>query len=179
MYTKQHLTSTGFTSILTYYSSINRGMSPTVLAAFPGIIGKDKVNVILPNNLNPHWISGFTAGDGGFSIGIRQGTGQIYFRFHIAQHSRDILLMNLFIRFFGCGNVNIRSKDKRCDFYVQDFSKICDTIIPHFDTYPLYNIKSLDFIDLKKAAKLFKIDGRNNAETIRKIINNMNSNREF
>lgn len=51
---------------------------------------------------------GFTAGDGGFSIGIRPITGQIYFRFQITQHSRDNFLMNLFIHFFDCGKVHIR-----------------------------------------------------------------------
>jgi hypothetical protein len=88
------------------------------------------MNPIFPNLLNPYWVSGFTAGDGGFSIGIRPITGQIYFRFHIAQHSRDILLMNLLINFFNCGKVHIRSNTDRCDFFIQDFNKIYDIIIP-------------------------------------------------
>jgi hypothetical protein len=69
-------------------------MSSTVLAAFPDIVAADKINVILPDNLEPNWVSGFTAGDGGFSIGVRPNSGQIYFRFHIAQHSRDSMLIN-------------------------------------------------------------------------------------
>jgi hypothetical protein len=39
------------------------------------------------------------AGDGGFSVGIRKITGQIYFIFHITQHIRDTLLMELLIIF--------------------------------------------------------------------------------
>ena len=103
----------------------------------------------------------------------------IYFRFHIAQHFRDTLLMNKFIQFFGCGNVNIRSTDSRCVFYVQDFTVIYDKIIPHFDSYPLHNIKHLDFADFKKAAELYKLDGRKNGEAIKTIINNMNSKRVY
>lgn len=64
-------------------------------------------------------------------------------------------------------------------FYVQDFNKIYDNIISHFDNYPLYNIKSLDFLDFKKGAELFKIDGRNNGDAIKDIISNMNSKRVY
>lgn len=123
-------------------------------------------------------VSGFVAGDGGFSIGIRKETGQIYFRFHITQHNRDSLLMNLFVKFFDCGKVNIRKITNRCDYYVQDFIQIYETIIPHFDNYPLYNIKSLDLEDFKKAAELFKAKGRNSTKDIKEIISNMNSKRE-
>jgi hypothetical protein len=149
-----------------------------VSAAFPEIIGVEKETVVLPENLNPLWLSGFVAGDGGFSIGIRQETGQIYFRSHITQHNRDSSLMNLFVKFFDCGKVNIRTNTNRCDYYVQDFLQIYETIIPHFDKYPLYNIKSLDLADFKKAAELFKANGRNSTEDIKEIISNMNSKRE-
>ena len=63
--------------------------------------------------------------------------------------------MELFIKFFGFGKVNVRSNLSRCDYYVQDFSNIYNSIIPHFDNYPLYNSKDLDF---KKAANLYKVD---------------------
>jgi len=180
---KQHLTSTGFNTILTHYASINRGVSSTVSAAFPNIIGVERDKFNLPDNLNPNWVSGFTAGDGGFSINVRQGAvlkQKVYFsfRFHVAQHSRDILLMRLFIKFFGCGAVNIRSTSNRCDFCVQDLSKIYGIIIPHFETYPLLNIKTLDFLDFKKAAELYKFDKVNSCEAINNIRNNMNSKRE-
>ena len=161
---KEHLESKGFMTILSFYASINRGLSSAVLSSFPNVIGKERLKPNKPENLNPNWVSGFTAGDGGFSIGIRKETKQIYFRFYLTQHSRDILVMELLIKFFGFGKVNERSN--RCDFYVQHFSKIYETVIPHFDKYPLYNIKTLDFIDFKKAADLYKADKKNNAEAI-------------
>jgi hypothetical protein len=175
---KEHLKSTGFMTILNYYASINRGLSSKVLSSYPDIVGVDRIKPNLPNCLNPNWVSGFTAGDGGFSIGIRKKTNQIYFRFHITQHSRDISLMELFIKFFGFGKVNVRSNQSRCDYYVQDFSNIYKTIIPHFDNYPLYNSKSLDFLDFKKAANLYKADKKINTEIIKEIISNMNSKRK-
>lgn len=132
---KEHLTPLGFKSVLSYYSSINRGSSKTVSNYFPDILKSKRPVFNLPLVLNPSWVSGFSAGESGFSIGVRPTTGQIYFRFHIAQHSRDTELMKLFISFFKCGAVNIRGN--RCDFYVQDMSKIKDFIIPHFKNYPL------------------------------------------
>jgi hypothetical protein len=49
----------------------------------------------------------------------------------------------------------------------------------HFDSYPLQNIKHLDFADFKKAAELYKTDATKNGEALKFIINNMNSNRVF
>nr|QWC53743.1 LAGLIDADG homing endonuclease [Rhizoctonia solani] len=182
---KDHLTTAGFDTILSYYASINRGMSSKVLSEFPDIVGVERVkntNLDSTTLLNAFWVSGFVAGDGGFSVGLRSGTNSLdifYFRFHVAQHYRDVELMNKFIQFFECGNVNVRIKDSRCDFYVQDFNKIYNNIIPHFDSYPLQNIKHLDFADFRKAAELYKTDSKNNGEALKLIINNMNSKRVY
>jgi len=175
---KEHLNYTGFTTVLSYYASINRGLSSTISSLYPNIIGVDRIKPNLPDCLNPNWVSGFTAGDGGFSIGIRTNTNQIYFRFHVTQHSRDILLMELFIKFFGFGKVNVRSNQSRCDYYVQDFLNIYETIIPHFENYPLNNAKELDFLDFKKACNLYKAENKKNTETIKEIISKMNSKRK-
>lgn len=178
MYKKQHLTPKGFKAIISYYSSINKGMSSSVSNALPEIKAAERTKFNLPDTLNPYWVSGFTAGDGGFSVGNRPETGQIYFRFHVAQHSRDRVLMELLVSFFNCGRVNKRSNKNRCDFYVQDFTHIYELIIPHFETYPIYSKKSLDLLSFKKAADLFKSEGRTQIEEIKKIISNMNSKRE-
>jgi len=85
--------------------------------------------------------------------------------------------MNFFVNLFGYGKVNTRSNTERCDYYVQYFLQIYENIIPHFDKYPLYNIKSLDLADFKKAVVLFKENGRNSTEDIKEIIKNMNSKR--
>jgi len=95
----------------------------------------------------------------------------------VTQHSRDSGLMNLFVKFFGCGKVNIRSNTDRCDFYIQEFIQIYNIIIPHFDKFPLCNAKSLDLADFKKAVIFYKEKGRNSKEDIKQIISNMNSKR--
>lgn len=126
---KDHLSKSGFLQILSYYGSINRGISKKVSKYYTDILPYPKPNLNLPDNLNPHWVSGFVAGDGGFSIYVRPAKDyllleKVYCRFHIAQHSKDIALMRLFIKFFGCGVVNLRSNlsTPRCDFIVQDIT---------------------------------------------------------
>lgn len=59
LYNKQHLTPSGFNVILSYYASINRGLSSNIKANFPNIIGINRENypVILPKKLNPNWVS--------------------------------------------------------------------------------------------------------------------------
>lgn len=85
--------------------------------------------------------------------------------------------MNLLISFFNCGNVYPRINNNRADFIVQNFNNIFEIVIPHFNNYPLCNIKTLDFNDFTKAALLFKEGGQNNSEKIAKIVSNINSRR--
>jgi LAGLIDADG endonuclease len=87
--------------------------------------------------------------------------------------------MNKLMNFFNCGKVHIRSNINRCDFLIQDFNNIYNIIIPHFDKYPLKNIKQLDYIDFKIAVNLFKSNGKKSTDIIKQIISNMNSNREY
>ena len=72
MANKQHLTSTGFATILSLYASINTGVSPKVAAAFPNIVPANKVEINLPEKLDPEWVSGFTAGTAGFLLELEQ-----------------------------------------------------------------------------------------------------------
>ena len=110
----------------------------------------------------------------------KANNGSIYFnfRFNIAQHSGDILLINLLIKYFNCGKVHLLSNTNRCNFYLQYLNNIYNIIIPHLDKYPLNNNKQLDYADFKIIANLFKSDGIKNTEMIKKIIYYMNSRRE-
>lgn len=184
---KEHLTNEGFLKILTYYASINRGISKKVQQYFPNIIPADKAEISLPENLNPQWVSGFVAGDGGFSIYIRPAkdyalSEKVSCRFHIAQHVKDLELMELFIKFFNCGKVNVRSNTAtpRCDFYVQDITLLLEKILPHFDAYPLLNLKQEDYICFKECMTIIKLKQHLTQEGLNKIKSlnlEMNSNR--
>lgn len=184
---KDHLTEIGFLKILSYYANINRGANKKVLSHYPDILPADKPFVTLPSNLNPHWVSGFVAGDGGFSIYVRSAKDyalgeKVYCRFHIAQHSKDLELMQLFIKFFSCGKVEVRSNTStpRCDYIVQDTSFLIDKIISHFYLYPLLNLKHQDFLCFREALLLIKEKKhltREGLDKIKSLNLEMNSNR--
>ena len=184
---KNHLTSEGFNEILTLYGSINTGISKKVSQIYPNIIPVAKPPVFLPDYLNPNWVSGFVAGDGGFSIYIRPAKDytlgeKVYCRFHIAQHSKDLELMKLFIKFFGCGYVNERSNTTtlRCDYIVQDTNDLMEKIIPHFNKYPLLNLKQEDFKCFYECMVTIKSKQHLTKEGLNRIKNlnlEMNSNR--
>lgn len=176
MLNKDHLNLTGFLTILTYYASLNRGMSKNVLKHYPDIIPYVKPVVSLPDNLNPDWVSGFSSGDGGFSIYVKPvkdySLGEkVYYRFHIAQHSKDVELLNLFIKFFGCGIVNVSPNlaTPRCDYIVQDVKSILDNIIPHFNNYPLLNLKQKDYVCFKECMFMIKLKKHLTREGLNKI----------
>ena len=172
---KEHLNLKGFLTILSYYASINRGLSKKVKTYFPHIKPYEKPFFNLPAKLDPYWVSGFAAGDGGFSIYVNEvknkSRERLSYRFYITQHNRDLDLMNLFIKFFNCGFVHVRSNDKisRCDYIVQDASSIIKNIIPHFNSYSLLNIKQKDFSYFKEGLSLIKLKQHLTKEGLNKI----------
>lgn len=86
---------------------------------------------------------------------------KVYCRFHIAQHIKDQELLKLFVKFFDCGVVALRSNlsTPRCDFIIQDTTSILNKVLPHFDTYPLLNLKQLDYICFKECMTILRLKG--------------------
>ncbi len=65
-------------------------------------------------------------------------------------------------------------------WFYQDASSILDKIIPHFDIYPLCNLKQKDFICFKECMSLVKSNQHLTKEGLDKIKTlslEMNSNR--
>nr|NP_150345.1 orf252 [Rhizophydium sp. 136]AAK84275.1 orf252 [Rhizophydium sp. 136] len=157
---KLHLTEDGFKKILTYYASINKGIKPSVQKEYPNIVKINRVDPDLFTKLDPNWISGFVSGDGGFSINIRKEYVTIETRLHIAQHSKDVVLLNKIVEFFNCGKVYIRKNEStpRADYVSQNFNNNLNIIVKHFDSYPLYNVKQLDYLDFKEILNIINKD---------------------
>jgi len=51
---KQHLIPSGFYTVLSYYVSINKGITQQVLTDFPNIKAAVRINPILSHILNPY-----------------------------------------------------------------------------------------------------------------------------
>lgn len=198
---KEHLTLEGFLNILSKYAAINTGVSSKISKHYPNIIASERPEFTLPDVLEPQWVSGFISGDGGFSIIIRPKKSsntistniekpniedgyRIEFRMHVTQHRKDERLMNKLVDYFGCGKVYLRNNiaTPRCDFVVQNITDIYTKVLPHFDQYPLNNLKQLDFLDFREAILIMNSEGyltKTGFDKIKSLKENMNNSRSW
>lgn len=163
-------------SLMPYVAALNKGLSELQKIRFPKIKAVDRGIYVLPDIINPFWMSGFVAAEGNFYLLLRD-SGQFVHTFSITQDHRDLELFENFSTFFKCGKTYHRPKSSRCDFVVQTRPHINDIIIPFFKDYPLVSIKSLDFEDFSKALSLHGQPAWK--EAVELIIKGMNSKRIF
>lgn len=110
--------------------------------------------------LDPHFITGFTDGEGCFRIQIQKDnrapsiTRYNYnLCFSIGLHNRDrVLLENIKKYFGGVGSVTVL--DQEADKYKISSLKDLELIINHFDKYPLITQKQADYLLFKQAFEL-------------------------
>ncbi|GBB97392.1 hypothetical protein RclHR1_29860002 [Rhizophagus clarus] len=180
-----HRTESGLLEIVSLASAINRGVSDKLQTAFPNFTPY-KRSLIEPclSGLSPNWICGFTDGEGCFDIKITaRGSGsyhQVECRFRLTQHIRDKVLLELFISFFGCGKVYIRSNNKAGDYTINNIPDATNILVPFFDKNPLHSSKLLDYLDFKQVVELVKSKQHLNPEglsLIRTLKASMNNGR--
>jgi hypothetical protein len=78
--------------------------------------------------------------------------------------------------------VNLKSNlaTPRCDFIVQETSSLLGKIIPHFDNYPLLNVKQEDYICFKQCMSIIELKQHLTSaglDQIKTLNLQMNSNR--
>ena len=116
--------------------------------------------------LHPEWIAGFATGESNFFISVpRQAVPQksknksgftTTLRFSIAQHSRDLLLLENLIEYFAGGYIMSYKNRPLCEFIITKIDIILEKVIPFFDKYPVAGSKHLDFLNFKSAAHIIK-----------------------
>ena len=123
------------------------------------------------------WFSGFTDGEGSFSIYSTKTA--FNFRFIIKLHIDDIAALEFIKSKLNSGNVFIR-KDNSASFELNRISDIHSILIPQFEKFPLNGTKYLDYLAFKKAVET-KLDSSlsetQKLEIITALKNSMNSNR--
>uniref|UniRef100_UPI0030E51CC0 hypothetical protein n=1 Tax=Ophiocordyceps sobolifera TaxID=94213 RepID=UPI0030E51CC0 len=93
----------------------------------------------------------------------------------IAQSNHDILLLNAFVQFFGCGY--LKPKYDINDINAAKNSRIVNRFITNnhlivtglLDKYPLLTRKHLDYLDWKKLIKLKAEGAHNTPEGLKKM----------
>lgn len=183
---KQHLNSDGLLKILSLKSALNKGLSKTT-SEIENIKILDRplhlVDLAEFKNIDPHWISGFVAGDGSFEVKYRlrkNNKQEIGLTFSLSQDIRDAHLFGVIANYLDCGRVYTSSNNLHCYLKVQNFSDIYNKIIPFFNKYPVGGVKGKDFKDFSLVAELIKNKAHLTPEGLDKIKfikSHMNSNR--
>ena len=177
MLNEGHHSLEGIKKIVNIRASLNTGLSDGLKEAFPkwkAVSIKDlessTKNNISYSNIHPNWLAGFATGESNFFIAVKKAKTNsgisTSLRFSIAQHSRDLLLLESFLNLFGGGFVVNSTKRPICEFVVAKIDLILKHIIPFFDEYPILGSKHLIYLDFKSAAYIIKNKEHLNADGV-------------
>ena len=167
MLNEGHHTLEGIEKIVNIRASLNTGLTDGLKEAFPNweaVSIKDLEssikNKISYSNIHPDWLAGFATGESNFFIAVQKAKTNsgisTSLRFSIAQHSRDLLLLESFINLFEGGFVVNYTKRPICEFVVAKIDLILNYVIPFFDKHPILGSKHLIYLDFKSAAYIIK-----------------------
>jgi len=176
MLNEGHHTLKGIQNIVNIRASLNTGLSDALKEAFPNWKAvstkylESTIDNISYSNIHPDWLAGFATGESNFFIAVQKAKTNsgisTSLRFSIAQHSRDLLLLESFINFFGGGFVVNYTKRSVCEFVVAKIDLILKHIIPFFDKHPILGSKHLNYLDFKSAAYIIKNKEHLNADGV-------------
>ena len=185
LYNGQHKTEQGLNKILSYKASISKGLSKSLLDMFPDIIPAARNLILSTKDFNPFWVAGFVDGEGCFYVKTSKTHSgyRVSPYFYIAQHIRDIDLLENLVIYLNCGLVEtVKTRPTQSSYVVYKLYDITNKIIPFFEKYSLRGNKLLDFYDFKKIVNIVgeinKYDEHSaTLKEILKIKRNMNRNR--
>ena len=184
----KHLTERGLLEIIGLKSNLNLGLSAKIKETFPSVIKVNRQNYKFKGIPDPLWVSGFICGEGSFQIIIRNSNNEVFARFSIHLHIRDLEVLKGLSNYFKTYSTVFTEKkvtilEKSAQLQISKFSDIDNIIIPFFNQYPILGMKSLDFIDFKKACHILKTKKHLNSPSIFnkiiKIKSGMNLNRKW
>lgn len=154
-----HLTSKGISQIISFKAAVNKGLPLKLANMFPNLSLYLRP-LFTPNihPLNPHWISGFTAGDGSFYVNLRASISAVY-AFHL--DIRDASVLHRIAEHFGFGKVSTSSGKgiiNDSSHFKVGAIKDLTVLINHFDRYPLSlhgeGMKHQDFLVWKAIVEI-------------------------
>jgi hypothetical protein len=163
---KEHRTIEGIHKIVSIRGSLNWGLTPTLVEAFPDIAPIARPLIKCTEIPDPYWLTGFVEGEGCFEIGISKSiahrTGsRVQLRMTITQDSRDTVLMDSLIKYLKCGFTVCSKYSTKVfvRFIVSSTEDINTEIIPLFNKYPFQGPKLLDYVDWCKGVEIIKAKG--------------------
>lgn len=121
------------------------------------------------------WISGFTDGEGCFSVSFNFRSSmpvgiEVRPSFSISQKSHSLDSLKIFHEFFQCGGIRYSSKDGTYKYEVRSITDLKEKILPFFREYCLYTKKKEDFVLFEDVCKLILCGQHLNKQGLKEII---------
>jgi len=96
------------------------------------------------------YLSGFTDGEGSFCVYFsprsRMTLGwEVRPSFSVGQNTSRPEVLNLFLKYFKCGNLRPSYGDNTVKYEVRSLKPLLEIIIPHFQRYPMLSSKQKSF----------------------------------
>lgn len=166
---KEHLTEEGIYKILSIRASMNKGLTASLKALFPNIVGVERS--IISNQIikSPYWLVGFVDGEGCFYLKITKSR-KVSLVFSISQDSRDSSLFNVIKDYLGCGVIEkVSTRPNEVNLVVYSLDDLVLKIIPFFENC-LISQKYLDFNYFKEVSSLMLNKEHLTEEGLKKIL---------
>jgi len=121
------------------------------------------------------YISGFTDGEGTFSISFSKRPKlktQIEVRpsFSISQHKRNLDILKEIKDYFKVGGIRFSRRDQNYKYEVRSIRDLMKSIIPHFKKYPLKTSKARDFQIFSEICEMISANHHLNKKCLVEII---------
>src|SRR5690606_33991358 len=139
--------------------------------------GIDNILGIFPdsNKLNPNYVTGFVDGEGSFIVKVlkrsRLRAGfEVQLCFQITSHPKDRALLERIRDYFG-GVGSIHKEGSGCLQYRVSSNKDLNSIVKHFENFPLITQKYGDYLLFKSVLEICNLKEHLSPEGINRIVN--------
>lgn len=139
--------------------------------------------------LDPKWVSGFSNGEGCFSVSFtkrpyRKIKVEIQLCFSFTQVRQNLPLLESLQKFFNCGSIRYSKRDGMYKYEVRNIVDLNKKVLPHFDKYPLIFERAVIFHSFKEVCLLCYQNKDKNFNDLKRIIDlsynmNLTSNRRI
>ena len=111
------------------------------------------------------YLSGYTDGEGSFCISFSprntlKARIEIRPSFSVSQNKDRAEVLYLFKEYFRCGFIRPDRSDRTLKYEVRSLQNLVETIIPHFERYPLLSSKQKDFELFAHVCKMMTFQSR-------------------
>jgi hypothetical protein len=121
------------------------------------------------------YISGYVDGEGCFTVSISprrklRAGWEVRPSFSVSQNGDRAEVLYALQAYFGCGSIRPDRSDKTLKWETRRLEDILDTVIPHFERWPLMSGKRRDFERFTAVCQLMAAGGHRSREGLMKIV---------